>query len=339
MSRLQFCGIGDLHLDGRISKFIPEANSYILSECQKVANHARRNGIGLLVYYGDICDTPVLSAEGLSLLLDYFVLNQDLKHILILGNHDFESTEKHSLQLLMKIISLGFLSNVKVIEKPTTLYRKQGTPLRLLPWPHFTVEKDCLNVIHVETAGSKWDMGRVIDSEHKTSAHCLGGHLHTHQVIGKKENIHYSGTLYQTSFGEKYEKYFHQVEWDGVKPIVESIPNKAKYELVNYPVHNLQDLTKIEVNPFKLYKVFVNSGLELDASTFDHIPNVVRINSFKTKAELNNLISEELMLADSSTEVTQFTVMEALESFIDKSSADKSVVDRAKTLANSLLIK
>ena len=131
MGALSFCGIGDLHLDGRLGKFITEPNAYILSECQKVANHARRNGIGLLVYYGDICDRPVLSAEALSDLLDYFMSNADLKHIMILGNHDFESTEKHSLQLLQKMIGLGFLTNVKVIEKPTVMFRKQGTPLKL----------------------------------------------------------------------------------------------------------------------------------------------------------------------------------------------------------------
>ena len=211
-SPLSFVGIGDLHLDGKLSKFIPDLNTVILDEVRKPARYARRNGIKMMVYYGDICDGTSLSPEATLGLIDFFEEHSDLNHILFPGNHDQETSEKHSLLVLKRLCELGKLPNVRVIDRPTVLFRKKGTPVNFLPWPYFTVKKDCLNVMHVETHGSRWEVGKPIESERQTEAYCVSGHLHTHQIVGPNKNIWFSGTLYQTNFGERAEKFFHHVE-------------------------------------------------------------------------------------------------------------------------------
>jgi DNA repair exonuclease SbcCD nuclease subunit len=335
-SPLSFVGIGDLHLDGKLSKFIPSLNTVILSEVRKAARYARRSGIPLLVFYGDICDIPTMSAEACMLLIEFFEEYNDLNHILITGNHDVEHEGTHSLLLIKKLCSLGKLPNVKVIDQPTVLFRKRGTPLNLLPWPYFQVQAECLNVLHIETHGSRWEIGKAIESERKTSAYCVSGHLHTHQVVGPRQNIYYSGTLYQTNFGEKAEKFFHHVEWDGKVATVESVPTTPQYELINKIVATPQDLSTILPDSKKLYKVFVKHGVELDAETFSTMPNVVRINTFQTRDELNNLIAEELLLSDASAHVSHLSVMEALETYLLRATVEKSVSDRAREIAHSL---
>lgn len=333
---LSFVGIGDLHLDGKLSKFIPDLNTVILDEVRKAARYARRSGIKLLVFYGDICDVSTMSAEATMGLIEFFEEFVDLNHIIIPGNHDQESNEKHSLQLLMKLCSLGKLPNVKILDKPTVMFRKKGTPVNFLPWPYFTVEKDCLNVLHIETHGSRWEVGKPIESERKTRAYCVSGHLHSHQIVGPRQNIWYSGTLYQTNFGEKYEKFFHHVEWDGRDCNVKSVRTLPQYELINKIVTTTADLDTIERDPKKLYKVFVKGGLELDASTFEAFPNVVRINSFKNRDELNNLLAEELILNDASAEVSQLSIMDALETYLLRATTEKVVSDRAREIASAL---
>jgi DNA repair exonuclease SbcCD nuclease subunit len=338
---LQAIGIGDLHLDGKLSKHISNLNEVILDEVGVCHAYARRHGIQNIFYYGDICDVPTLSNDAMVRLLDMFAATSDLRHFLITGNHDVESVEKHSLQVLKKLVTIGKLDNVRIIDEPTVFFTKQGTPVNFLPWPHFSVQPGHLNVLHVETNGSKWEIGKPIVSERETEFPCVAGHLHTNQTVGPQKNIHYSGTLYQTNFGEKREKFFHHLKWDGVNLRVKSVPHVAKYELLNLIVNTREDLERIESSPFKLYKVFVKSGADLDASTFNDRPNVIKINSFSSKEELNNLIAEELILSDANTMVNQLTVHEALETYLLRSAKveDASVVERAKEIAAEMFAK
>lgn len=334
---LRAVGIGDLHLDGKLIKHIPELNKVIQSEVEVVLNYAMRNGINLAFYYGDICDVPHLSSEATCCLLDLFVQYPHIKHILMPGNHDVENSTTNSLQLIKKLVTIGKLDNVLVVDSPRVLFRNRGTPVKILPWPHFDVEPDCLNILHIETNGSKWEIGKPIVSERETSYNCVSGHLHTHQVVGPQKNVFYSGTLYQTNFGEKNKKFFHDITWDGETLQCESVPHVPQYELINLIVTTTEDLKRIDPSPKKLYKVFVKSGVDLDASTFDQFSNVVKINSFKTREDLQTLIAEELVLSDANATVNSLSVMDALTTYLTRAKVESSVQDRAQEIANTLL--
>jgi len=329
---LNFVGVGDLHLDSKLGKYIPDINRVIMDEVRSgPVRYAVRHGIPLVVFYGDICDVPSMSTNATIELCRLFYDYPSLRFVLILGNHDVEYEGKHSLILLKELVDKKALPNVKVIEEPTVLFGDSGTPLRLLPWPHFSVQKDALNVIHLEVNGSQWDHGKSVESERNTSAYCVSGHLHTKQVVGPKKNIHYSGTLYQTSFGEKPDKYFHSVSWvPGEKPRVRLVPHKPKYQLHNLIISSKEDLSKISDASTDLYKVFVKSGSDLDSSTLGRYPNVVKVNSFKSREELKNLLAEDLILQDTSEEVNMMSILDALKSYMVR--AGMQTEDRERTL-------
>lgn len=294
---LEFVGIGDLHLDGKLRKYLPDLNSRIMSEVDKVIVYARRNGIKLVVLYGDICETPTMSKEAGILFLRHLLANTDLMYIIDLGNHDTENSETHSLQFFTELCKSGMLPHVKIVETPTTFFAKSDTPLRVLPWPSLDTRADCFNVIHEAVRGAVWDHGRPIDDAKRVKHWSAAGHIHTAQTCGK---VNFSGTLYQTSFGEKPKKYFHHVQWDDAdsQPEVKRIRHSPSFKLVNLVVQSEADLESIEDDPNTLYKVFVHADVALDATTFDSKPNVVKVNSFKSKTELQTLITEELRLDD-----------------------------------------
>lgn len=320
---LEFLGVGDLHFDGKLRRYLPDLNVRIVHELDKVMVYARRNGITTIVQYGDICETPVMSKEAGILLLQFLLKNRDINFIFIPGNHDKENAEHHSLQLFSEFCKSGLLPNVKIIETPRTLFRKSGTPLRLLPWPSMDTREDCLNVLHEAVSGSTWDHGRPVDNAPKVKHWTVSGHLHTSQTIGK---VHYSGTLYQTSFGEKPEKYFHHVTWEeGKSPVIKKIRHHQGFKLVNLVVENRSDLSGIEDNPDILYKVFVKSSVVLDASTFDPFPNVVKVNSFKTKTELQELVSEEIRLDDEFESPSLVSVENSLKDWLLTTKAEDSL--------------
>jgi predicted phosphodiesterase len=293
---LQFVGIGDLHLDGKIRKYLENLNERILFEVSRVLDYARRNGVELIVFYGDICETPNMSQEATKLFLRLLMENSQFKFLIILGNHDKENSEQHSLQLFVEMLRHGMLPHVRVFEKPTTLFRKSGTPLRLLPWPFLDTDPDAINVIHEAVSGSRWDHGRAVDGAKVVKDWCVAGHIHTAQTIGR---VHFSGTLYQTSFGEKPKKYFHHVTWpdDGL-PTVKKIRHVPGFQLENFVVETKADLAKLVADPNHLYKVFVKDTVVLDEDAFTPFPNVVKTNTFKTRLELEQLVIEELRLDD-----------------------------------------
>lgn len=335
-SNLTFVGVGDLHLDGKLSKFIPDINHVIINEVRSgPVRHAVRNGIPIVIFYGDICDVPSLSSEATELLLDLFYDHPNLRFVLMTGNHDVESTGVHSLRVLKKMVSRGALSNVRIIDKPTVLFKDSYTPIRVLPWPSFDVDESCLNIIHVEVNGSQWDHGKAVESERSTSAVCVGGHLHTKQKV---RNTNFCGTLYQTSFGEKPDKYFHVVSWDSdSKPKIELVPHKPKYTLHNAILTSKSDLSKILDSPTDLYKVFVKAGSDIDPSDLQDRDNIVKINSFKSRQELEALIAEDLLMQDTSERVNTLSVVEALKRYMVRSSVAPDQADRALQLFDEII--
>jgi DNA repair exonuclease SbcCD nuclease subunit len=328
-----FCGIGDLHFDGRLSKHIPELNKYIIQEVRSVVAKARKKGCRLVVFYGDIGDKPVLSYEAHMLLIDLFDEFAEMKFVMISGNHDRLDVHHTGLDLLFHMRK----PNVKIIlSKPTMIFRDTDHPINLLPWPFYKeVEAGATNVIHVEVAGSFMDSGRPFNVGTKISpkCFCVAGHLHTMHKAGK--NVHYSGTLYQTYFGEKEGKYWHLV--DAEARTVENVKHSPQYVLRNIVIEKPSDIEDlIPSDPNILCKLFVKAGVALHDGVLDKHPNVVKHNTFTTKSELEALVMSDFVIDDHSSAV-KFNIEQALSDWMVSEKVDPKL-HKAVLRANRELI-
>ncbi len=294
---MEFIGLGDLHFD-KLNKLIPDVNDLIGKSLRKVLAYALDHGVHNIVFYGDIGEKSRLSYESQCCLYN-IVLDKkykDLHFRFILGNHDFDELGVHSLQVL-ETLAAKLSANVTVYSKPK-IEVLEGARIKFLPHPYTDTEKDCVNIGHFETLGSIHDSGRKIKEGVDTKHICLLGHLHTNHRV---KNCYYSGTLYQTNFGESLPKFFHHVSISRSNKIeVTDVPFTPPWKLENITILTEKDLDKIEANPRVLYKVFVQDGAKVDKDTIlKRFPNVVKLNSFKSDKELKLMITGSWDLEES----------------------------------------
>lgn len=291
---LEFCGIGDLHL-GKLNKVldkvVDDVDELIANELRKPLNYAVKKGIPNAIYYGDVGDKPTLSYDShlafLTVVSD--PKYKDIQHHIILGNHDFEENGRHSLELVEWFCNrLHGNLHVYTTQKVVKI---GGINVNFLPYPFTKTQKDCLNVGHFEVAGSIRDNGRQISEGKHTNNLCVLGHLHTPHVV---RNSHFSGTLFQTNFGESLPKGFHHARVKSVKEFqITQINNDPAFKLVNLEIYTRKDLAKISKDPMHLYKLFIKDAVDIDIEDLGNLPNVIKTNIFKNKEELNLILEEE----------------------------------------------
>jgi len=289
------CGIGDLHQTddkghGGLAKYIESPDDYVWSEVDRVCAWARKRNISNVILYGDICENPRMSYAAMLAFEAGVRRNKDLDFIVYLGNHDKlarESNEGHSLQILQRMR----LKNLRIFTEDTYLeFGKQK--VKICPWPSTAFDPRCLNFGHTEVFGSKLDSGRKCEAEElpKSKAVIAMGHLHTNHKV---RNTYYSGTLYQTNFGEALPKFFHHIKYTSPDDFeINSIPFDPKYKLFNCVVETSADIDALPTDPHHLIKLVVKDGADLDVPAR---PNIVINKSFKTKADLTQILTEDLM--------------------------------------------
>ena len=287
---LEFVGIGDTHHD-KLDNLFANANDLIANEVRKPLRYALSKGVPYVFFYGDIGERARISYEGnLSFWSTLFDDEFDsLEYHIILGNHDFDEHGRHSLELLLWVAKkLG--RKVFVYTQPTVI-KLGGVKVQFLPHPYKKTRADCLNVGHFEVAGSTRDNGRKINTGFETEHICALGHLHTPHTVN---SCYYSGTLFQTNFGESLPKKFHhgRVKSD-MEHKIRLIPNDPDFKLFNLEVYGVNDLKAIDTNPMYLYKAFIQEGVDIDPELFAKYSNVVKLVWFKTKTELNTLLEED----------------------------------------------
>jgi len=305
---MEAVGIGDLHFDGPFTKLVPHGAQVICQEVQKILDWARKRGIGHVFYYGDICDSPRMSYESIRAFTK--LINDNCESIethIILGNHDKfapDSSAGHSLELLVDW--LGIIPNTHVYTEPTDI-EIDGVGVRFLPWPSRAFSKRMLNVAHIETAGSKSDSGREMDPEglYAGNAVIVAGHLHTNQVV---RNTYFSGTPFQQNFGEGIKKYFHHIRFESVKDFdIESIRTRPEYRLHNIVVKSKRDLELIPDDKKDLVKLILRDGADVDVSEWASKTNVVKTTGYKSREELESVLSEDLAQSEQITvDTTEF---------------------------------
>lgn len=330
----EFIGIGDLHTTnqagrGGLSKYIPNHDQFVFSEVQKVINYACDKGIKHVFLYGDLCEDPRMGYSGTRGLIRLSRRNKDITFHAILGNHDKfaeESVHGHSLELLQEFN----FSNFKIYTEPTVV-EIEGVKVNFLPWPSTDFRKGMLNVAHTEVRGSKSDAGKAFDGDAfpKTNAVVVMGHLHTNHRV---RNTYYAGTLYQTNFGESLKKYFHHITYDSDDEYeVRSVRHKPKYTLHTVVVDSKKP--KIPDSKYKLVKLIINDGIDYTPPVQS---NIVMVKPYKTKSELTQILTEDLL-------VGQEIIIRSKDFFVEwlaaapYSDAEKKAIQRVRkrVLANA----
>jgi hypothetical protein len=336
---MEAVGIGDLHL-GKLDAIIPDANRLIASSIGKVLDYAVDNGVGNVFFYGDIGEKPRLSYESqIALKVLFKKRYQDLSFKFILGNHDFAEDGVHSLQVL-ETFAPFMKRDITVYTKPEQVY-VDGSPFHFLPYPYNQTAKGHVGVGHFEVKGSKRDNGKIIEEGFETKATNLLGHLHTCHRVARNW---YSGTLYQTNFGESLPKSFHHVKWEnGTAPKeieVENIRFTPPWKLVNLTVNTESDLDVIRQDKDKrsYYKLFIKDGLDLDLNRIlAENPNILRHNVFKSKKDLEVLIDRDWDFdVDSAQGLSDFDEREVVSEFIANAGLKKSQVKRGLSILDGL---
>lgn len=296
--------VGDLHLTddsgkGALSKYVQQPNQMVLNEFQRVVDWARERHIVAVVQLGDVCDGPRMSYDAIIALSRFLQRNHDMLFYFILGNHDMYSENPdigHSLEI-MKLLSLP---NVTFYTKPETV-KLGGTPVRFLPYPNEDFDPAALNFFHKEVRGAKNDAGKSMndDSLSASKAITVAGHLHTAQRV---RNTFYTGTLYQTNFGEGLNKYFHHIRFRSPKDYeIELIPHKPKYTLHNVVINSRADVKKIPTEKTSLVKLVIQDGADVRADDYANYSNIVQIKNFKSRDDLQRVLTEDLQAAGAIT--------------------------------------
>ena len=293
----EFIGIGDLHLpnhlgQGGLARYIDTPEVYVCSEVRRVLAYADRKNISQIFFYGDICEGARMSYESqlaFSRLLNSY--GDQFTFWIIPGNHDMYGRTPemgHSLQLLD---AFNANSHVKFMFRPCDV-RFDGALVRFLPFPACEFSPKALNVCHVDVYGATADSGRQILNEDRDRSNRLvvAGHIHTNQVV---RNTYYSGTLYQTCFGEQPEKFFHHIQFSSTNDYeISSVPFKAKYKLHTIPVQSKADIPKA-LSKTDLVKLVIQDGADVQVPDYAHL-NVVTVRTFQSRKQLAAALTEDL---------------------------------------------
>lgn len=325
-------GIGDLHLTnsagkGGLAQYVKDPNRVIAKLVQQPLEYAASKGIKDIFLYGDLCEGTRMSYEGQLALLSILRDKRFYFHI-ILGNHDKMSevsADGHSLQIIKEF----GLRNVRVYEEDTEVMLGDQ-PVNFMPWPSTAFKKGCLNVAHVDVQGAKSDSGRVFDGESlsKSPCHAVIGHIHTQQKI---RNTHYSGTLYQTNFGEDPKKFFHHIQWDGDLEVL-NIPVKPLYRLHTVEVSTVDDLANLKASPRDLYKLILLDGCAVSAKDYGEL-QVVKVRAVSDARDLALARVEDL----SSGSEVQISSDEFFKEWLKTQPVPRELKKQAYALRKTLL--
>lgn len=324
---MEAVGIGDLHFDGHSANHVEDHYTFIANELRKPLEYASVKGIGHAFLYGDVAHKPRMTYEAHHALLSVIDEYAHLHFHIILGNHDMNGVDAasgHSLELLIK----AKRKNVTVYTQPTLL-KVDGALVNFLPFPHSKFHSKALNVAHVDVQGAKNDNGREVDSKLQSDAVAVVGHIHTAQRV---RNTYYSGTLYQTRFGESTEKFFHHINFKNPdRYSIELVPTTPDVALITQVVNSPADLD-FDPEPGHLYRLIIKDGADVSPADWDHL-NVLQHNSFKTTQDLQSILE----VAHAEGEQIHISVPEFLEAYFAAKGTEAGRVSKLIKLRNSLL--
>lgn len=321
---MEFIAIGDPHFDSPLGKHVPDVNSVIGREILKVLAYADRKHVKNIVILGDLAHKTRLSYEGYMALREVLAHREFDFHI-IPGNHDLRSADPmagHSLELLLQDKRLGLFPNVDIYLQPTNV-KIDRVGVRFLPWPHNTYSKKRLNFSHLEVYGSKAESGyKMVNKDlSKSKAVNVSGHLHTYHKV---RNTHYAGTLIYNDFGTTGPRFFLHGEYTSPEDYdIRPVKHKPEYVLESHIVANRKDIAALPTSPTTLIRLVIEDGSDLHPSMWADRPNVVEHKPFKSREDLQEIISHNLvdgkdLQVDSEAFITAFLDQKEMETELRK---------------------
>lgn len=204
--------IGDIHL-GALSQHIPDLWKKQLQHLQRVLNYAVDSGVQHVFLMGDVFDTAYPTNKLVIALRRCLSKYPELTFYIIIGNHDWESSEHHALQWLHDLGTTKKF-NFHVFTKPRVI-TVAGVKLFVCPHPYIMESPKpvhwCLG--HFAWNNAKSDHGKPIPSGNSPRGRWILGDFHTHQN-GKR--YVYIGSLSQITWHEQMPKgiiTFDREDW------------------------------------------------------------------------------------------------------------------------------
>ncbi len=330
----EFLVLGDLHLEGLHSLFGEKGLDYQFQALKDGLDYALKNGIESVIILGDIFETPYPQQSTLSRLALFLGEYSKLQIRIILGNHDFSSTEANSLEVFSAFSRLQALANVNFFLKPTE-QEIDGIPIFYLSWPH-TIPPPAkyprIVIAHLEVNGALRDNGMLIKTKQLVGKKdfWIIGHLHQYQTIGN--NVVYPGMLFQKTFGESLPKGFLHVHAQlrgqhlTVDPIF--IPYDPPFHLENIKIKSAQDLDKIPQRGKTWYKLVFSRQVSVESQWLTKHPQVLRIAG-DTPSSPENPTAQSL----------EIDVKYGLDSYLKNLGFTKKQIKLANEMVNSWLGK
>lgn len=296
MKELEFICFGDVHAEVH-SRYVDDYISPIRNVFRQITTYAKNNGIKTVIGLGDLFDNPNPKDTTQIEVLKCF--SPKLNYHLIMGNHEYyfqqsNTTEKQNAYQLINFFGsdLGALPNIKVYTSPKYV-KIDGIPFKFLPFPHtkYKEEKEGICIGHFSVSGYTLDNGHEIkDGEKITNTkNMILGHLHTKQMPL------YPGSILQANFGESPNKGFlHCVARIKNKELTLStkwVPIVLPLELHNIVIEKPEDLCILDKYKDKKYKIklLVKNDVALPSDLTVVYPNVIKIQGYKTKAQVEAL--------------------------------------------------
>ena len=320
----EFLVLGDFHLDKPkpYPDYLQVAKKAVLS----CLDYAEENGIKNIVILGDLFDTPYPSDSAKIALLEIF--DRSFEFFVILGNHDWASTEKNSLELLSYLADRKY-SNVHMFVTPT-LSKIGKLRCQFLPFPQELPisDKQSICFSHAAYNGFMTDShkkisGTEIDKRHKWYV----GHIHLRQ------GDIYPGSILQNTFGETEEKFFFHIIATSQSNIkTKAVPILQPYHLRKAVIYEESDFSKLEADKSIYYKLDVKNDVVIPRGLEEKY-NIVNIGYFRKDEELD--VSSELVLSKEEMEICNPTLY--LSSYLKSKGIKKSERLRAKKLVQSIM--
>lgn len=326
----------DFHL-GALTRVLPSPVDSILTEVHKPYLYAIEKGIKHVFVPGDMSDTERLD-EHTFIRLVQFLLTYDgtINTYYILGNHDFASTERTSLDVLKMLESNNFFKSLKIFYEPTVL-KIEGERVCFMPYPHteLPTSKAKLIFAHIDTPGAIGDNGYKLKTKEDKIAigskdYLISGHIHQYQYLKNKRTL-YNGSLFQKNFGESLPKGFVEFKYDGDLKF-RFVSSKPEFRLVTKVIEKPSDWDDLSKDQSIRYKVLVKESVLVPKNITTSYPNICML-----KGNYTEKLSNPSEITHNFKSVPKISPISMLKTYLKTTSLNKNQRIRALGIVKDIL--